>query len=578
MKKKLYNYLALGLTVLMLAGVASHTAYAQQAEHIERFNTEVSVQKDTSIVVKEAITYTFADGDQKHGIYRDIPISKSRISHFSVADESGNAYGYSLSGNGSSTSIKIGDADTLIEGTHTYVLMYTVSGAIGDFKDFDEIYWNATGNDWQFPINATSQKVILPGVVSKDALRISCYVGDKGSTNSCANAVSVSTTAATTEITFAPAANLAPLQGVTIAVGFPKGIVVQPTASQKFMNALYTSIPTVLALLLLVWTVFASITKWRKYAKDPKGAGVIIAQYDVPEKLSPVQVGALLHKSVRNSDISAEIILLAVKGFIKIEKVEKKGLFTSSDYQFTLLKDVSSADNASDDKILEGLFEGSAVGTTVLLSDLKKTMFKTVTQVKKEGLQSLVTKEYFVQNPDKVRVRAVLIGVAGLFVSIIIGSTVAALTGVVYVLPLLILSVAVCAISTYQQTARTKKGVEVKEYILGLAEYLQIAEKDRINFHNAPEKKPELFEALLPYAMVLGVEKAWAKEFEGVYVAPPTWYVDPNMRAFNTAMLVNSFSDFSSSTVRSFYAPSSSGSGGGGFSGGGGGGGGGGSW
>lgn len=62
----------------------------------------------------------------------------------------------------------------------------------------------------------------------------------------------------------------------------------------------------------------------------------------------------------------------------------------------------------------------------------------------------------------------------------------------------------------------------MKEYLLGLKMYLQIAEKDRLDFHNAPEKNPEIFEKLLPYAMVLGVEKALAKEFKGIYIEQPS--------------------------------------------------------
>ncbi len=126
----------------------------------------------------------------------------------------------------------------------------------------------------------------------------------------------------------------------------------------------------------------------------------------------------------------------------------------------------------------------------------------------------------------------------------------------------------------------TPEGALMKEYIEGLKLYLQIAEKDRIRFNNAPEKSPELFEKLLPYAIVLNVEKAWAKEFEGIYDTPPSWYNDHTMRGFTLGALTTNLGDFTKTASSSLSsAPgSSSGSGGGGFSGGGGGGGGGGSW
>jgi uncharacterized membrane protein len=115
---------------------------------------------------------------------------------------------------------------------------------------------------------------------------------------------------------------------------------------------------------------------------------------------------------------------------------------------------------------------------------------------------------------------------------------------------------------------------------LGLKWYLQIAEKDRLAFHNAPEKKPEIFEALLPYAMVLGVDRAWAKEFEDIYTTPPSWYEGYPVTSgvFNVVAFNQSLSSFGAATTTSMATSPGGGSGGGGFAGGGGGGGGGGGW
>jgi uncharacterized membrane protein len=127
-------------------------------------------------------------------------------------------------------------------------------------------------------------------------------------------------------------------------------------------------------------------------------------------------------------------------------------------------------------------------------------------------------------------------------------------------------------------TAKSKKGVLSYEYLLGLKDYLKIAEKDRLRFHNAPEKKPEVFEQLLPYAMVFGVEELWAKEFEGIYINPPDWYQGNKNSTFNVVAFGHEMVLFNNLATTSFSSSPSSGSGGGGSSGGGGGGGGGGSW
>jgi len=130
---------------------------------------------------------------------------------------------------------------------------------------------------------------------------------------------------------------------------------------------------------------------------------------------------------------------------------------------------------------------------------------------------------------------------------------------------------------------RTEKGVEIKEKLLGLKLYLETAEKDRIKFHNAPAKNPKRFEKLLPYAMVFGVEKEWAEQFEDIYKVQPDWYDGVGGQSFNSIILADSLHSFSETTsATAFSAPSSAGAGGSGFSGGGSGGGfgggGGGSW
>jgi uncharacterized membrane protein len=551
----------------------------QSYERIENFDTAVVVEQDASIKVSETIIYTFPEGEGRHGIYRTIPLKGISVSDITVADEHGTPYVFSTSRTTGEETIKIGSPDTLLTGTHTYVISYKVEGAVSYGKDEDELYWNATGNEWQYPIVQSHQSVTVPGNIPQDALHVFCYAGSQGSTAACEGSTMVKSSTGDIRVEFAHNASLAPGEGVTIAVGFPKGIVTEPTAWQRFVMALQHSIAVILSVLFLILASVYSFLSWRKHGREPKGAGIIVAQYDVPEQLHPTEMAALLNKKSRNADISAELINLAVKGFIRIEKIDTKVLFfKSGDYQLVLLKEISDTTDALDVQLLEGVFgKESTVGETVLLSDLKNSFYAIVADAKKRIMASLIERGYFLKNPVTVGTMAIVIFIGGVFASFVVGGWAVAVTGAWYVIPILLIAFAIIAI--FKSFApRTKKGVEIKEYCLGLKEYLQIAEKDRINFHNAPEKKPELFEALLPYAMVLGVEKAWAKEFEDIYVTPPTWYVDPSMRGFNTGLLVGSFSNFNTAAASSFAAPATSASGGGGFSGGGAGGGGGGSW
>jgi hypothetical protein len=120
-------------------------------------------------------------------------------------------------------------------------------------------------------------------------------------------------------------------------------------------------------------------------------------------------------------------------------------------------------------------------------------------------------------------------------------------------------------------------GLDFLWKLFGFAKFLGATEKERLELMNAPELKPEVFEKFLPYAMVLGVEKKWAKKFENMFIKPPSW-VDgyPTNRPFNSLVFVNAMNSFGQSV--SSHSTYSSGGGGGGSSGGGSGGGGGGSW
>ena len=218
------------------------------------------------------------------------------------------------------------------------------------------------------------------------------------------------------------------------------------------------------------------------------------------------------------------------------------------------------------------------------LSDMEDVFYKNLSSLKTQIYQAVTDKGYFRTRPDKVRLTYQIIGV----VLICFGFTIAGIWGFLGVISFIISGILPIIFSVYMPS-RTLEGVLAKEHILGLKEYLTVAEKARLEFHNAPEKGPDLFEKLLPFAMALGVEKNWAKQFENIYNTKPAWYNDSSTSTFNSLSLVNNLRSFSSeanSTFVSIPASSSSGSsswsGGSGFSGGssggGGGGGGGGSW
>jgi uncharacterized membrane protein len=187
-------------------------------------------------------------------------------------------------------------------------------------------------------------------------------------------------------------------------------------------------------------------------------------------------------------------------------------------------------------------------------------------------MRSVTKKGYFAGNPTipkaSFTLGAIAFGVIGVMLSH--GSPLAIVSVILTALCIMLFGV--------HMSKRSYQGVITKESILGLKEYLRVAEADRIKFHNAPEKKPEVFEKLLPYAMVLGVEKQWADQFKDIYTQEPQWYQGGTPGHFNTSAFVGSLGSFSSKAGSTLASSPSTSAGGGGSSGGGGGGGGGGSW
>ena len=555
------------------------------AEHIQNFDTTVNVNKDSSIDVTEKITYVFADGDKKHGIYRDIPLKGLHISKILVMGGIGDELQHIDSNSGGVEHLKIGSPDVLLSGTYEYYIHYTVNDAIGYFKDYDEIYWNATGNDSIYPIYHSSQHIILPGNIDQKSLRISCYWGHQGINNSCNTSSVVSTSSEYTMIDFNPNQVLSPLSGVTVAVGFPKGITVEPTGSARFFYKIVDYIVLAVSILIFLIVFIFMFQKWYRFGRDPKGREVIVAEYEVPDNLSPMEVDGILHQSIQSGSVSAEIINLAINGYLKIERCENNllGVFNLTDYKLIRLKSTDDNMSEASKQLMNSLFSSVDADASVKLSDLRNSFYIVVSSIKNLVSKNLTTKGYYSGNPITITRPYLVAGSLFFGLSIFVLFVGGAIFGGFapgYISLSLFLSFLVIVTFGFFMPKNTEKGVATRDSILGLKEYLQIVEKDRINFANAPEKKPEIFEKFLPYAMVLGVEKAWAKEFEGIYVTPPTWYNDSHMKSFSTSAFVGSLGTFHSVAASSLSSsPSShSGSGGGGFSGGGGGGGSVGSW
>ncbi|MBU2025583.1 DUF2207 domain-containing protein, partial [Patescibacteria group bacterium] len=471
--------------------------------------------------------------------------------------------------------------DSFVQGEKTYVIKYKVWRALGFFDDHVELYWNVTGNEWQEPILKSSFEITLPEKIDQSKLRQACYTGAAGSTqNFCLGEIT-----GDNQVSFKLEQGffLKSNQGLTAVLSWPPGIVQPVSKIQEYRWILEDNLGTIYAFVAPVAAFVLLFIFWFRRGRDPQGKGTIIARFYPPEDLTAQEVGTIVDEKADNVDISSLIISLAVKGYLKIKELPGKkifGLTTGKDYLFTqLAQDISKLEDF-EKKFLTAVFDAAK---ETKLSDLKNKFYKQLPEIRQALYQSTVDKGYFPKNPEKTRGAFIGLGVAAAVLGLIFGfalfqSGFAAVANLIIGLMIIVFG--------FFMPRRTAKGVNAKEHILGLKEYLGVAEADRIKFHNAPEKKPETFEKLLPFAMVLGVEKQWAKQFEDIYQNPPQWFEGSAPDHFSSFYLVNSLFSLQNAANAAFVSSPGGGAGsggsgfssGGGSSGGGFGGGGGGSW
>ena len=182
------------MTVALAAvflGVLSEPAAAQDAESISKYDANIAIHADGSMAVTETIDYDFG-GNVKHGIFRNIPDafkyndSYNRV--YPIEDvkvtRDGESENFAESSSNNQDVIKIGDKNVTLKGKHTYVIKYTVRGAINAFGDHEELYWNAIGDEWTVPIATATVEVTGPA----DVQRVTCYTGYHGGTDGCSQA------------------------------------------------------------------------------------------------------------------------------------------------------------------------------------------------------------------------------------------------------------------------------------------------------------------------------------------------------------------------------------------------------
>lgn len=564
---------------------------------ISNFDVDVTIRPDAGLDVVETVDADFAI--PKHGILREIPVRYAvgmhqyalRFRLQGVDDGRDSQWPASVSYESNLVKIRIGDPDRVVRGRQRYRIRYHVQRAVlweGNQAWADGgravLRWNATGTEWQVPIDHSRVTVHLPRDLDDARLSYDAWVGRYGAVGRDFRKRRVD--ARTIEYETGP---LRAREGITVEVVMPADAAAQPGFGRKLGwwlvdNFPYAVFPITAALCFLAW-----LAKGR----DHPGLGTIVVGYEPPDSLTPAEVGTLVDERVDLKDISASIIDLAVRGYLRIEAQERGGWFSSgTDYRFVKLRGPQGL-RPFERLLFNRVFQGDA--DSVLLSDLQEKFYPILPIVKDELYGTLSRAKYFDGNPETVRTGFLAVGLVLVATATALAAVVQiALIDRVFLAPVVIagaLSAAAVVATSRYMSRKTRKGRIAWEKIAGLEEYIRRAEVDDLR----DQERRGVFERLLPYAIIFGLSDRWGKAFADLYRQPPDWYRPAAGDDFSTWVLINDMDRSMWMMNRTFptqpraqvstgsgrgagYSWSSGGFGGGGSSGGGFGGGGGSSW
>jgi uncharacterized membrane protein YgcG len=611
-------------------------AAARADERILHYWSDVEIQRDSSIEVTETIDVRAEHDRINHGIFRDFPTwyrgaNGARVHigfAFRGATLDGSAVEATTEPVQGGIRIKVGDADRLVDvGDHRYVIRYQATREIGFFPKFDELYWNATGNGWVFPIDVAEVRIRLPEP-ARFGQRAS-YTGPTGSTANNAEVLDEKPG----DISFRTTQPLGSNEGLTVAVAFPKGIVTEPRRSDFWLADFG---PIAVGLAGLIGLIGFYYVAWQRVGRDPR-AGTVVPLFSPPDGLSPAGMRYIAKMTADDRAFAAALVDMGVKGHVKL--VEEEGGWFGRDK--TRIDRLASATPLppEEEAALQSL---CMTGESIVMEQKNHSKFSSAKNGFSEVLKTAYEGKMFKRNYGWAAAGA-LAFVAALWlacaavvataggaaiwqIGVTLGAlTVAALLSMVmhnsstagkcllslfafaavavaaaagfpifidalnsgWWLPLALplLAVPLVLSAFWWIAAPTREGRGVLDRIAGFKQYLSITERERLDRMTAPEDTPEVFERFLPYAIALGVENRWADRFQGVLAAAAAqgqqgflWYSGSGNPWDNPSGFVDNVGSSLASTINSASTAPGSGSGGGGSSGGGGGGGGGGGW
>lgn len=596
---------AIAVVSLALAGVAAPTAALADSDDRDvnafsysSWDARYEVRQDDDgrarMHVTETLVAAFPDADQNKGIVRGLATTYEgaflETTVLGVTDESGEAVPYETDQDDGVLYVLTGD-DDYVRGPTTYVIEYEMRDVIRDVapsdnapEGVDEFYWDLLPLDSTQPIDEFHAEIVLAPPLSEHLTGASrCYIGVQGSKDECDVAGPV---AATDGAVFRVAeSGLAAGEGVTVAVGFAPGTVTQPPA--RMPNPVTDVVPIGAAVGAVGLSAAAWVAVSVFQSRRRRATGIIVAQYDVPDDLPPLLAAALIPGA--KDVIPAEIVHLAVRSVLRIEEGEH------AEEPRLRLGDRDAAPDPLDRKALDALFTGAGPEGLAALPSADEAFATRMAGLAQSGTEAAsergLTTTARSRGAAIVMVCAIVVAIAGLALGVW-GAIEGRLSAMPALLAISVGALAVIVSCFYvfsAHTVLTAEGAQRSEYLQGVAEFIRVAEADRLRMlqsYSGAERRPDgtadvihVYERLLPYAMLFGMEKEWGDVLDSTYAREqrsPGWIGDgatPYLGATLAAFTASSNAAVSYSAPSTASSSSTGGSFGGGFSGGGGGGG-----
>ena len=345
MKEIIKKYIFLIIIILLF--ISPIKAYASSSEYvINNYDINIVVNENNTLKITEKIGVYF--NVDKHGIFRKIPLrntvtrldgttskNRAQISEIEVSDN------YSVYSENGYKVIKIGDVNYTMTGQKNYTISYLYNLGKDKGKEYDELYFNLIGNEWDTSISNITFSISMPKEFDKSKLGFSS--GLKGSTDSSNIIFYVGSD---NVITGKLNRTLNPGEALTVRLELPEGYFVGASNNIDLMMI----ISIILPILFVVIAYFI----WRKYGKDEQVIETV--EFYPPQGFNSLEVGFLYKGKAENQDVTSLLVYLANQGYIKISEFEEKSLFSSSQgFKITKLKEYDG-NNINEQVFLKGLF------------------------------------------------------------------------------------------------------------------------------------------------------------------------------------------------------------------------------